>query len=345
MKSSVIAFLAALIVGVAATSGFFLAQPNPLAPKVKQLETEVEKARTEATQTKAEVEKVKAERVKLQDEVKATTAEVTAQKQRVTELAAAVETAKNKKPAAFSGKPGAPGASSPGSEAGSALRKMMETPGMRDMMRKQQEMQVEMTYGPLFKRLNLDDTEKENFRQILSNRASNQTEAGLKLMDANITEADRKKIVTDMDVQKKQSDADIQKFLNNGDDYKTFQSWEDTRAERMQLQMGESQFSDAPLSDEQREQLIKLMADARKQPGTSVPDLNEARNLNMANLTEEAITRQLQSHDATDGRVLQQAASFLSPPQVQALKKMQEQSRSMMEMSLKMTGQMFGGKK
>jgi hypothetical protein len=51
------------------------------------------------------------------------------------------------------------------------------------------------------------------------------------------------------------------------------------------------------------------------------------------------------SYDRQAQRVLADSAKFLSPKQLEALKNMQQQMRSMQEAGLKMSGMMFGGGK
>lgn len=333
MKSSGITFIVTLLVSVAATAGFFLAKPDPLAATVKKLEAEVLKARDEAG-------KLKIERDQLMAEVK----KAAAKPPKVASLA-------SNDPAAISlsaeAKPGSDAAKADDSSPGDALRKMMSNPGMRDMMRKQQEVQIDMTYGKLFQKLSLNGEELDNFKRLLGDRLGSQTDASMKLMDPKITAVERKAVMDQISAGKKQSDEDIRKFLNNEDDYKTYQHWEDTQPERMTLQLGGSAFdlAGAPLSDEQREQLVGTMADIRKSP-SPLPDLNDPRNISPESLTSDGIAKQLERHKADDTRVRDEAAKFLSPQQVEALKKMQDQMLVMMEAGMKMSGQMFGsGKK
>jgi len=318
MKRSVLISLVAILAVTATVAGIFLAQPNPMAPRVKQLEFDLSKANNEITRLKAEYDKLLA-----------------AKKPDPT-IAHGDAPATKTLTAATAASQAAPASS------GDALRKMMEAPGMKEMMRKQQEVQIDMTYGKLFQQLGLSDKELDNFKQLLADRQSKQTEVGMKMMDSSLTTEQRGAIASEMTAAKKDSDAAIRKFLNNEDDFKTFQQWDDTQPERMQMQLAASNFDSAgaPLSEEQRNQLIDLMAAVRKTP-SQTPDLNDPRNITPGSLSPDGIAQQLARYDADAQRVLQQAASFLSPAQLDALKRMQQQMRTMAEAGMRMSGSMF----
>ncbi len=312
MKRSALILLVTLFVASACIVGFLLAQPNPMAPRVKALELELSKAQAELTRLKAEYDKLLAAR-------------------------------KPDPQIAHADGPAAP-AKQDGS-AGS-IRRMMDAPGMKEMLPRQQEVQIDLTYGRLFQQLGLNDKERDNFKQVLAARAAKQNELSMKMMDASLTADQRKAIAAEMTATKNESDAAIQKFLNNADDFKTFQQWDDTQQEHMQLQLGASIFdaAGAPLSEDQRNQLIDLMASARKAPNQT-PDLNDPRNISPASLSADGIAQQLARMDADNQRVLDQAAAFLNPAQLEALKQMQQQLRSMTEAGMRMSSVMFGVKK
>ena len=65
-----------------------------------------------------------------------------------------------------------------------AFKKMMEAPGMKDMMKQQQLSQIETGYGRLFEDLHLNPEEREQFKQLIAGRLTAATELSLKLMDA-----------------------------------------------------------------------------------------------------------------------------------------------------------------
>jgi hypothetical protein len=298
--------------------GWMLARPNPLIGEVAKLERELKTAQNEVVQLKAEL--AKRSTIPAKPSMATKSAPTASQPAAATANAAKPET--------------------------SALRQMMEMPGMKEMMKQQNLVQIDMLYGGLFTKFQLSPEEKENLRQLLGSRASAQTEMGLKMMGANLTPEQHKQIAAEYAAAKKLSDENIRTFLGDAEDYKTFQHWEDTQPERMQFEMmgGRSHFSSAgeALAPEQEQQLIDIMASVRKQP-SQLPDLSQPENLSPGNLSEEQIARQMQKYDQDAAAVAQQAAAQLSPAQMQALIKFQEQMRSMAELGLKMSNSMLKG--
>ena len=97
----------------------------------------------------------------------------------------------------------------------------------------------------------------------------------------------------------------------------------------------------APLSAEQEEQLISLMADVRKRP-SDLPDLNDPQQIDPSMMTDDFTKRLSTAFDEQQRSVLEGAAGFLAQPQLEALKKMQEQMRTLNEAGLKMSKSMMG---
>ncbi|MDB6139023.1 MAG: hypothetical protein JWO94_2095 [Verrucomicrobiaceae bacterium] len=319
MKNSILIPVVTLFIAVAATAGFFLARSDdPQASVVRQLQAELVK-------TRDEMGRLKMERDHLVASARKTEPGVTAGEPATQPLLATAQAVPE--PAASSGDP----------------RKLTGAPAVREMLHKQQELQVDMTYGRLFQKFALTDEQQTAFKRLLSASLAAQTDIKMKMMDPNITEAGRKAVAAQLDMEKQQSDAAIHQFLNNEDDFNTYKGWEDTKQERLQLQLGGANFDMAgvPLTDDQREQLVAAMASARKSPGT-VPDPNDPRNVSLDSLNSDGISRALAMQDANDGKVLNNAAGFLSPPQVEALKKMQQQMRVLIEAGMRTTGQTFG---
>ncbi len=230
----------------------------------------------------------------------------------------------------------------------SAMRKMFDNPGMKEMMKQQSKVQIEMLFGKLFEHFQLTPEEKENFKDLLATRQAAQTDMGFKMMGDNLTPEQRKQITADYEAAKKANDELIKTFLGDDADYATFQHWEDTQPERMAFEMmgGRASFSTAgePLSPDQEQQLIDTMAAVRKAP-SKLPDLTKPENIQPGNITEEQISAQLQKFDTDALRVAQEAAKFLTPAQIEALKKFQTSARTMAEAGLKMSNAMFKGGK
>ena len=234
----------------------------------------------------------------------------------------------------------------PANGPGPNLRKMLEMPAMKEMLKAQNLAQIDMFYGRLFDLFELNPEEKENFKQLLAVRLGAQTELGLKLTDTSLTPEQRQQITDEFQASKAHSDEQIRTFLNFDDDYQTFEHWEDTQPERMGFEMmgGRGHFETAgePLAADQEEQLIDIMAQVRKAP-SQLPDLSQPQNLTPDSITAEQIALQMQKFDRDATLVSQRSAAILSPAQLQALKKFQEQMRAMSEMGLKMSQTILQG--
>ena len=226
----------------------------------------------------------------------------------------------------------------------SAMAKMLKDPKIKDMMKAQAGMQIAMQYSKLIGKLSLDEAETSHFKKLLGDRSAAKTDMSFKMMDSALTKEQRKAVTDEYDAQKKASDAAIKHFLNNDDDYATFQHWEDTDPERMQMTLGRGAFDavNAPLSEDQEEQLINVMAEVRKRPG-DIPDINDPKNIDPSKMTDDAFTQRMMADLERQQKVVRDgAAGFLTPAQLEALKRMQEQMRALTETSMSMSKEMMG---
>lgn len=339
MKTLPSIFICLLLIAGFAAGGWLLSRKDRSAPEITRLERELEEARGKIAKLTDE----------LAAERKAATARSLEKSTQAASTTAAPATAPT--PAGAPGQP--PDAKGPVAAKGGkgmmgAMRKMLDAPGMKEMMRQQSKVQIEMLYGKLFERFQLSPEEKEDFKELLAARQALQTDLGLKMMDENLTPEQRKQLTADHERAKQANDALIKTFLADDADYATFQHWEDTQPERMTFEMmgGRAQFATGgePLSAEQEQQLIDTMAAVRKAP-SALPDLSKPENFKAGNITDEQIAAQLKKTDADAQRVMQEAARFLSATQLEALRKWQASARSMTEAGLRMSNAMFQGEK
>lgn len=229
---------------------------------------------------------------------------------------------------------------------GGALREMLKSPAMRDLLGQQQAALVETSYSRLIEHLQLNDEEKAHFKKLLTERAKIEADLGLKLLDTNLTPQQRQQLLVDAEKNKGAFDETIRKFLNNDGDWNTFQNYEVTRPERVQYEtMGRSIFSAAgePLSAQQEDQFIQLMAKVRQSPSPEQAALMKNMT-NPAQMTEANLQTFLQYQQASNERALQEAASFLSPTQLKGMKNLQDQQTSQIKNGYQMGSMLMGGK-
>jgi hypothetical protein len=223
---------------------------------------------------------------------------------------------------------------------------MMKNPAMKEVMKQQRAVMLESQYGKLFGRFNLSEEEKTFLKNLLSDRLALDSELGIKLMGDDVTPEQRSAIVKGHQDSKKASDARIRDFLNNEDDYAAFQKWEDTKGERMQVEMGRSLFENAgeALSPEQEQQLVDTMHRLRSS-SDGANDFTKPENFDPSRFNDDEIARQLRRLDDQARQVYEAASKFLSPAQLQALRTWQQQMSSMTAASMQMAKAMFQGKK
>jgi hypothetical protein len=224
---------------------------------------------------------------------------------------------------------------------------MMKDPAFKEMAKSQQVAMLDFEYGKLFERFKLSDGEKQDLKNLLAERKSKEMDFALAMMAG---EKDEKKIAEGLkalEAYKTESDGKIRTFLNNEEDFQKYKNWEETKGERMQLNMSGAAFSNVgePLTSEQEDRLVAAMHAARTQV-KDLPDLQKPENFKPENMTPEMVERMMKSYDSQASQVAQQAADFLTPKQVEALKTMQQTQKTMQEMGLKMMSSgAFGGKK
>jgi hypothetical protein len=228
-----------------------------------------------------------------------------------------------------------------------SMAEMMKDPAFKEMAKSQQVAMLDFEYGKLFERFKLSDGEKQDLKNLLAERKSKEMDFGLAMMAG---EKDEKKIAEGLkalEAYKTESDGKIRTFLNNEEDFQKYKNWEETKGERMQLNMSGAAFSNVgePLTSEQEDRLVAAMHAARTQV-KDLPDLQKPENFKPENMTPEMVERMMKSYDSQASQVAQQAADFLTPKQVEALKTMQQTQKTMQEMGLKMMSSgAFGGKK
>ncbi len=228
-----------------------------------------------------------------------------------------------------------------------SMAEMMKDPAFKEMAKSQQVAMLDFEYGKLFERFKLSDGEKQDLKNLLAERKSKEMDFGLAMMAG---EKDEKKIaegVKALEAYKTESDGKIRTFLNNEEDFQKYKNWEETKGERMQLNMSGAAFSNVgePLTSEQEDRLVAAMHTARTQV-KDLPDLQKPENFKPENMTPEMVERMMKSYDSQASQVAQQAADFLTPKQVEALKTMQQTQKTMQEMGLKMMSSgAFGGQK
>jgi hypothetical protein len=228
-----------------------------------------------------------------------------------------------------------------------SLAKMYSDPEMRQALRSQQAMGIQMMYGDLAKELGLSPEEAARVMELLTDRQMEMTSAGMELLgDGN----EQKLAEAGKSAQAKREQYDSQlKQLLGPERAQRLENYERTMGERMQMQQYQASFtaSGVPLADNQREALLKIMGEERlKAPRTVLDPANKDVAAQMKALQagegfEELVAQQREINQ----RVLARAHTVLSPDQMNAFESAQKAQLSMQEMGMKMGRQFLKGAK
>ncbi len=320
--------LALLSIGCIVALAWVLGTPAPIDPRVARLETDLKEARQTIAQLRRD----------LADRPTALPSPSVAARG-----SAGVPLSEDSAKA-----PAAGGAFSPfqagGGKGSTALRDMLKNPAMRAMMEQQQAVQIETSYARLFDQLQLTDEEKAHFKKLLTDRQKAETDLGLKLLDPNLTPAQREQIMAQAEKNKKTYDDAIKTFMNNDRDWGTFHHWEDTQPERTLYDtMGRSLVasSSEPLTPQQEQILLNTMTQIRKTPTPEQAAISKAMQ-NPTQMNERNLEQMLQMTDQNNKRILEQAATTLTPGQLKTLENYLKQCREMTETGMGMAKMLQG---
>jgi cell division protein FtsL len=185
---------------------------------------------------------------------------------------------------------------------GNPLAEMFKDPAMLEAMRPQQLMTAKLMYAPLVKQLNLSPEQADKFHNII-------VDSGIKSMKAmqsgNVTPDDQKSM-----------QADLQSLLGDAGFAQYTDYVKNDMAGQSTLMAIKNDFADNPLSDTQQQQLLQAMKTARQSVTANNPlDLSQANPSDKMAMMDQTMQQQEQINQ----NVLQQAAAFLSPDQLQTL--------------------------
>jgi hypothetical protein len=217
---------------------------------------------------------------------------------------------------------------------------MFKDPQMKEMMRAQQKMMLDQMYGSLYKNLALSPADEETLKKLQLDRQMAMVDAGLAAMDRS--GSDTNQAAADPKALKAQYDKQIQDFLGP-QGYELFQQYDETVAERTELNLFKQSLSaDTALTEQQENNLIGAMYENRKTlPASS---LLSGQTRDPSQLTEDKMTEALKAQEQLQQQNAESAKSILSPDQLAQFTKFQQQMTAMQAAGMKMAAQMFGNK-
>ncbi len=220
-----------------------------------------------------------------------------------------------------------------------ALAKMVQDPKMKEALRGQQRMAVDMGYGQLFKCLTSRPETVTAFKNLLMERQMAMMDLGLGVVAATTKEqraADAQKV----QAMQKDFDSRAQSLLG-AEDFALYKDYEDTQPERMQVTaFGQSLGGADALTEAQQHELIRAMYEERSAFKFSVP--TDVGSDPSAMLATGAASRHVSELKVLQTKYMDRASSILTPAQAEAFRASQEQQAKMQEMGIQIGVQMMG---
>jgi hypothetical protein len=253
-------------------------------------------------------------------------------------------------------KPGSSAAAKESSDAGAAsaqpgeegksmadgFAKMMRDPKMREAMKAQASMGIDMMYRDLFDLLDLPEPKRSEFEKLIREKTTAGMEIGFAMMGEKKTPEEMKAVSEDLQAKTKAMDDKILELLGQ-EDFDKMRRYEDSTNERMQLRTFSSMLASKGLDmDEATEtKLMDAMYDERKNfPFAS--DFGNQQNTDMTRFTPENINRFGEEYSQFSQGVVKRAEGILTAPQLEVFRQSQEQMATMTKMHIEMAGKMFG---
>ncbi|MGV3773087.1 MAG: hypothetical protein ACO1QB_09320 [Verrucomicrobiales bacterium] len=235
---------------------------------------------------------------------------------------------------------------SPGSVATAPARgsnpmaQMLKDPEMRKMIQAQQTAMMNMMYSPLFKKLELSTEESDQLKAILSEAQSKATEHAGSLLEENGEE--KQAALKEMTGQQQEAQKQIKELLGE-DRYTKFQEYSQTLGERMLMSQFQQQHNLQPEKVDQILDMIRQEKQSAQMPDMNSPDGSRAF-MEMVN-QPDAIQKLIEQQNLVNDRVIQRAATVLSPEELKDFTEFQQNQAKMQRFGLETAAKMFGANK
>jgi hypothetical protein len=211
---------------------------------------------------------------------------------------------------------------------------MSKIPETIETMRPEAARVVERRYSPLVKQLGLAPEQSEKFYQILlDNKMHGLAQRTELLCHGDIGRMTR--VVRDF---QKETDARLRALLGDAN-FSQYQVYQAGVGDHSTLELMKNDFAANPLSEEQQEFLLKAMESGRKTLGVAAGSSDA--EFSVAD-PSDVMNQKLKRQESIDHQILQQAAGFLSPAQLQILSSTQAKWRTLRKEGYAKVQEMFG---
>lgn len=221
---------------------------------------------------------------------------------------------------------------------------MMTNPAMKELVRSQTKMQLEMQFERLFKYLDLAPEQLTALKDLLMERQMALVDGGMAFMSGDVPPEERRRKAEEMKSIKEAYDKKVAQLLG-AEGYEAFKQYEDTQPERMQAELFKRSIASSgePLTDQQEYDLVSAMHTARTNAPPSPLTQNKDTLPEPGQFTEENVKKTLESLEAMQAQYATSAQSILTPAQFTEFEKFMKQQKQMNEMGIRFAAQMFGG--
>ena len=235
----------------------------------------------------------------------------------------------------------------PGPDKANMVNRILGNPFLRKTMalttKLMGPMMVKM-YAPVFEQLKLSAEQSARVKNLILKKNAVNMDKGLALMNGKLDAAQRAAAIEEMKSAREGCDAEIRQLLGEAD-YPVFEQFEKGLPDRLVLGLfkTKSARTGAPLSEEQQEQLLQAIGEARAQYPWSTdlgrriqnpPDLAAA-------FSEESVAAFAREEEDFDRQFLDRAYNILTAEQLAAFEPFLAKQRQAKIASMKMTAKMM----
>lgn len=228
---------------------------------------------------------------------------------------------------------------SPGKSPMAGYVEMMKNPAMKDMIRSQQKIALDMSYGSLFSEMELPPDELNKFKELLVDKQMAFIDMSPGMMGPGSADEMKERSRTIKAITEEYND---KVRLAIGEQYyEMYREYKDTLPDRMQVnQFKQLLATSNPLDEEQEQDLINGMYEERTQFFSSVAG-DEEQALDPSRITEEDISKKIAQLAQLHENYVELARDILSESQLEQFTKSTEQMRAMQEMGIRISMQML----
>lgn len=216
---------------------------------------------------------------------------------------------------------------------------MMKNPAMKDMIRSQQKIALDMSYGSLFSEMELPPDELDKFKELLVDKQMAFIDMSPGMMGPGSADEMKERSRTIKAITEEYND---KVRLAIGEQYyEMYKEYEDTLPDRMQVNQFKALLATSnPLDEEQEQDLINGMYEERTQFFSSVAG-DEEQALDPSKITEEDISKKIAQLAQLQENYVELARDILSEAQLEQFIRSTEQMRAIQEMGIRMSMQML----